>query len=280
MSLTFLKNNIVSGQIRNMGVSEQLAGYRTLYPDAMMCPMWTGTDLAGRPVCENSFYTKRAGCNSALDRIKVEDSLRPRYAEFLLDARGIEGAGADYGDNQFSSVVSIENALVKNRRDLIGVQNGNFGVVTPSQYQIGLSGPYNEMASNGFQNVAQVMSADQMAQSAQNRRNAQNLAIGGTLPRPNGFNPVTPAVLPGQKGFGPAPTPAVLPGQKGYGPAPTPAIIPHSKGYTPADKCNPNTTVCTGLWRNDMFVPRQPTTYQNYIQARDYNHHHTPPEYI
>ena len=273
MSLTFLKNNIVAGQLRNMGVSEQLAGYRTLYPDAMMCPLWTGTDLAGRPVCEDSFYTKRAGCNSALDRIKVEDSLRPRYAEFLLDARGIEGAGADYGDNQFSNVVTIENTLVKNRRDLIGVQNGNFGVVTPSQYQIGLSGPYNEMASNGFQNVAQVMSADQSAQAAQNMRNAQNLAIGASMPHPNGFNPMTPTVLPGQKGYGPAPTPAVIPHGKGYIPA-------HGKGYNPADKCNPNTTVCTGAWRNDMFVPRQPTTYQNYVQARDYNHYHTPTQYI
>ena len=280
MSLTFLRNNIVSTQVRNMGIQEQLAGYRTLYPDAMMCPLWTGTDLAGRPVCEDSFYTKRAGCNSALDRIKVEDSLRPRYAEFLLNASGIEGAGADYGDNSVSNVTAIANTLVKNRRDLIGVQNGNFGIVTPTQYQIGLSGPYNEMASNGFQNVAQVMSADQSAHAAQNMRNAQNLSIGANIPRPNGFNPMTPAVLPGQKGFGPAPTPAVLPGQKGFGPAPTPAVLPHGKGYNPAPQCNSNTTECTGTWRNDMFVPRQPTTYQNYLQARDYNHYHTPTQYI
>lgn len=264
MSLTYLRNNIVSNQV-DQAWAEQGVGYRTLYPDAMMCPLWTGTDLAGRPVCEDSFYTKRAGCNSALDRIKVEDNLRPRYAEFLLDARGIEGAGADYGSNEVSSVTYLANNLVKNRRDLIGVQNGNFGVVTPSQYQYGLSGPFNEMASNGFQNVAQVMSADQSAQVAQNQRMAQNLSIGANMPRPNGYNPMTPTVLPGQKG---------------YGPAPTPAVVPHGKGYKPSDKCNSNTTECSGAWRNDMFVPRQPTTYQNYIQARDYNHYHTPTQYI
>ena len=325
----------------NVGVGPQLAGYRTLYPDAMMCPMWTGTDLAGRPVCENSFYTKRAGCNSALDRIKVEDSLRPRYAEFLLDARGIKGVGADYGDSQLSEVHTLTQQLVGERRAAIGVQNGNFGIVTPSTYQYGLSNAYNELASNAFQNIAEdsVAYQDSMANSAQNRRNAQNLITGANMPMQNGSmnrmgtpNTVTnpgsmsgrmtydqvsqammdglqqPGVSYGTPGYGgPDSVPMIpvrpnIPGekrriipavpkdhqkgynpphQKGFGIPPTPMnlVPPHQKGYNPPHQkgfgipCNPNTTECTGAWRNDMFVPKQPTTWQNYIPVDDYNNY-------
>ncbi len=57
-----------------------------------MCPVWNHRDLAGREVCTDSFYTKRAGCNSSLDRINVENDLRPQYMEYItLDACGING---------------------------------------------------------------------------------------------------------------------------------------------------------------------------------------------
>ena len=41
-------------------------------------------DLTGRRVCPDSFYTKSAGCNSAEDRVVVENNLRPQYAEFFI----------------------------------------------------------------------------------------------------------------------------------------------------------------------------------------------------
>jgi hypothetical protein len=64
----------------------------------MMCPVWNTRDLTGRSVCENSFYTKRAGCNSSLDRIDVENGLRPQYIEYVtLDAAGIDANM--YGEN-------------------------------------------------------------------------------------------------------------------------------------------------------------------------------------
>lgn len=59
----------------------------------MVCPPWTGFDLVGRPVCADSFMNKTAGCNSARDRVDVENSLRPQYIEYVnLDAAGIKGA--------------------------------------------------------------------------------------------------------------------------------------------------------------------------------------------
>ena len=66
---------------------------RFLNPSLVMCPNWTGKDLAGRQVSADSFYTKRAGCNSAADRVIVENNLRPQYAEYInLDVgEGIRG---------------------------------------------------------------------------------------------------------------------------------------------------------------------------------------------
>jgi hypothetical protein len=59
----------------------------------MVCPIWNGVDLTGRRVCPDSFYTKRAGCNSAEDRVVVENAQRPQYMEYInLSANGIDGA--------------------------------------------------------------------------------------------------------------------------------------------------------------------------------------------
>ena len=44
---------------------------RFLNPQNMVCPVWNGVDTAGRRVCPDSFWTKRAVCNSAEDRVVV-----------------------------------------------------------------------------------------------------------------------------------------------------------------------------------------------------------------
>ena len=66
---------------------------RFLNPENMVCPIWNGLDSAGRQVCPDSFVTKRAGCNSADDRVVVENNLRPQYMEYInLSAQGIDGS--------------------------------------------------------------------------------------------------------------------------------------------------------------------------------------------
>jgi len=62
--------------------------------DLLVCPVWTGFDNANRPVCVDSYYTKSPGCNSPLDRINVENFLRPQYMEYInLDAEGFKNDG-------------------------------------------------------------------------------------------------------------------------------------------------------------------------------------------
>lgn len=71
---------------------------RFLNPRNMVCPMPSGYDLLGRKVCPYSFDSKTAGCNSAMDRVTVENNLRPRYSEFItLDVA--QGVGGDLYNN-------------------------------------------------------------------------------------------------------------------------------------------------------------------------------------
>ncbi len=66
---------------------------RFLNPDQMVCPVWNGIDTTGRRVSPDSFYTKNAGCNSAEDRVVVENNLRPQYMEYInLSANGIDAS--------------------------------------------------------------------------------------------------------------------------------------------------------------------------------------------
>lgn len=65
---------------------------RFLNPNNMVCPVWNGYDSAGRPVSADSFMTKNAGCNSAQDRVSVENYQRPQYVEYVnLSSNGIRG---------------------------------------------------------------------------------------------------------------------------------------------------------------------------------------------
>ena len=56
----------------DVGYADKVNSDRFLNPNNMLCPLWGGVDVAGRPVCPDSFYTKSAGCNSALDRVMVD----------------------------------------------------------------------------------------------------------------------------------------------------------------------------------------------------------------
>jgi hypothetical protein len=59
----------------------------------MSCPTWSGFDLVGRKVCPDSFYTKSAGCNSAEDRVVVENNVsRPQYMEYITLNAGAQAA--------------------------------------------------------------------------------------------------------------------------------------------------------------------------------------------
>jgi len=80
----------------NSGEADRMFSDRYFNSNTMVCPVFGGLDSAGRPVNINSHNTLTAGCFSANDRIKVENSQRPKYYEFVnLDAYAINGQCAD-----------------------------------------------------------------------------------------------------------------------------------------------------------------------------------------
>lgn len=94
----------------NTGYADRVESDRFLNSNLAVCPIWNGVDSTGRQVCPDSFYTKRAGCNSALDRVEVENYQRPQYSEYVsLTAQG------------------IKKDLYQNTKNTIIEHTGNFG---------------------------------------------------------------------------------------------------------------------------------------------------------
>lgn len=97
--------------------AEKMFSDRFLNPSQMVCPVWSGHDLTGRSVCADSFMTKSPGCNSAEDRISIENKVsRPAYFELItLD----DTLSADlYGTTKWD--------MIKAKKDL--QNNGYTGV--------------------------------------------------------------------------------------------------------------------------------------------------------
>ena len=92
------------------GWAPRINSDRFLNPIATACPVWNGFDLTGRIVPEDSFMTKEGGCNSALDRVSVEISHRPKYAGYVtLNMRGLSGGSDIFGIDQYSMMLREED---------------------------------------------------------------------------------------------------------------------------------------------------------------------------
>lgn len=111
------------------GWASKIESDRFLNPDNMVCPMWNGLDTAGRRACPDSFMTKRAGCNSAEDRVMVENNVtRPQYMEYLnLNAAGI--AADVYGPYKDTAAWKGSGCLNQFVKDS-NAYHGQFGLVS------------------------------------------------------------------------------------------------------------------------------------------------------
>ena len=171
------------------GWADKVQSDRFQNPNLMVCPVWNGVDSAGRRACPDSFYTKRAGCNSAEDRVVVENNVsRPQYMEYVnLNAAGI--AAPIYGG---TAPYQQEVARTKDLMSALHT-DGNMGVTG----QFGMSGGFtqtikgcNSMGSSAGkstylktypqtgQNLKYFPENYQMAQHHQGNRQAQFMQTG------------------------------------------------------------------------------------------------------
>ena len=163
LTASILNTKVITGN------AERISSYRDQEPSAMMCPVWSGQDLAGRDVCADSFYTKRGGCHSAMDRIKVENDQRPKYANHVtISAAGISGENADYGTN----ITREEAGSAAMEKKMRNNSNPHFGLSSAESVLPARGSRMDTSAANAYQ------SQDKDALDAQARRVNQNLNIG------------------------------------------------------------------------------------------------------
>jgi len=118
--------------------ASRVASARFQDPSLMICPTWNGFNLTGQQVCPDSFTTKTAGCHSSMDRVSVENSLRPQYAEYInLDSQG-------YTSNQmYANNMNVANTRNQQESvDQIQSTQPNFGLHVGANTSVGCSSQY------------------------------------------------------------------------------------------------------------------------------------------
>jgi len=148
------------------GEASRIQSDRFQNPNLMVCPTWLGQNLKGQQVCVDSFNTKTGGCNSALDRVSVENFLRPNYSSYVtLNTQAIDGD--IYGE---SNVSACENANAAqqfdNSRNMI---TGNYGL------QWRANNKYTGCTNNAYSRaMAQVAHSNRAAAHANNGMKAND----------------------------------------------------------------------------------------------------------
>lgn len=103
------------------GYASKLYSERFLNPCQVICPVWNGTDQYGRIVGPDSMMIESQGCRSALDRVDVENYLRPQYFELVnLDGFGVAG-------NMYSDDAGNRTAALQNLGEIVGNPGYDYG---------------------------------------------------------------------------------------------------------------------------------------------------------
>lgn len=112
----------------DVGEASRIQSDRFFNPYNMVCIPWNGVNNKGQEVCPDSFWTKTAGCDSALDRVLVESAQRPRYMSYVtLGAQGIDAP--IYGNEMAYTESIAQNKWDMDRNKV----TGNFGLQWSAQ---------------------------------------------------------------------------------------------------------------------------------------------------
>ena len=139
----------------NVGEANRIQSDRFFNPMNMVCIPWNGVNNKGQEVCPDSWYTKTAGCDSAEDRVMVENAQRPKYINYVtLGAQGIDG-------HIYGSEADYRNAVGRTKFDysrnkLTGNFGGDFGAEVRYQscsvgaYERGMAQENQQLRNQNF----------------------------------------------------------------------------------------------------------------------------------
>jgi hypothetical protein len=172
MTIPSISKQIATVSKVNTAAATQLYSDRRHNPEEMSCPMWDGMDVSGRPVCADSFSTKMEGCNTAEDRIFVENNLRPHYSSYLtLDAAAIKG---DIYDSR-SDIISATTDSSAAYRSAIAGKTPQFGTVSSKKIRPIHGNKGSVVAANAY------ASQDADAALSQRSRMQQARVVGNSV---------------------------------------------------------------------------------------------------
>lgn len=146
----------------NVGEANRIQSDRFFNPTNMVCIPWNGVNNKGQEVCPDSFWTKTAGCNSAEDRVMVENGLRPKYMNYVtLSAGGINGG--IYGNRSAWNEANAREKMLANITSDKKFGTGQFG------NDFGASVKYGGCTVNAYER-----GQAQMAEAYRNQNALQN----------------------------------------------------------------------------------------------------------
>lgn len=150
------------------GEASRIQSDRFLNPNSMVCIPWNGVNSKGQPICPDSFWTKTPGCNSAEDRVQVENGLRPQYFDYItLNAGGIQGN--IYGNVMARDQVAQSTKELRDTNQL----TGNFGKQWGANVYPGCNVfPYRQAMSQEAEAARKLSMANNSANSHMNRRHS------------------------------------------------------------------------------------------------------------
>ena len=141
----------------NTGEATRIQSDRFLNSANMVCVPWNGLNNKGQEVATDSQWTKTPGCDSAEDRVMVENEQRPKYFNYVtLGAQGVNGDlyGRSAVDANFGNAVGRE-VFNQNRNQL----TGNFGS------QFGANVAYNGCSVGAYERGQAQLAQAQRAQN-------------------------------------------------------------------------------------------------------------------
>lgn len=147
----------------NVGEASRIQSDRFFNPQNMVCIPWNGYNNKGQEVSPDSWWTKTPGCDSAEDRVMVENMQRPQYMSYVtLGAQGISG---DFYGNYEAKTHSIGRTNFDNARNKL---TGNFGS------DFGANVAYQSCSIGAYESAMAQMNQAQAGQAAMQNRYMAN----------------------------------------------------------------------------------------------------------
>jgi len=159
----------------DQGYADRIQSARFQDSDLMVCPNWQGFDNAGRTVSPDSFVTKTAGCSLPMDRVAVENYLRPMYMTYInLDASGYKanlyGEECHDADTNMDCYEAFQRnyQLEQNKK-----VTGSFSTWNPSNLTMRCNSFPYELALAQENNVALARQGDRVGQNLEDQFRSQ-----------------------------------------------------------------------------------------------------------